>query len=571
MNRCFGAIVRKVAAAEVQCLQLWHTFGWRILVLLAANFTLVKGAGYFILAGVQLPFFQLIHVSAAEFATLGNVANTAWALLPVVGIMSDMLPIVGKRRTVYLILYAAAGCAALVTLAILPERNGTDKLAAILFFFGTLAVAALGLLYQGKYTELMVSQGSLGLLLASYVQVVYYIGMAAGAGIEGPVAQYLNPRTCLWIIAPLFLIQVPPLLLGWLDEKVVPLHTVCNREQIEKKKHLLGLSLLLSAVALAVMMIQIYETTRVQLLYASVGSVVVIAASVAVLPHQIAKACVFLFLKNVSWVSIGSILSYWYTSPNPCVVDGPDFSYTYYQTYAGVVSNIAPIGGVLLFQAFLSRKKFFFAFVVTTLIKLISAIFDITMVRRWNVSVFGVSDDVMYMLGDAVTQPLCYMLAYMPMTLLMSRLCPKGVESTLFGLLSGFENLGQTVAVIIGVYAAEQLAINTGSGSGSSEACNWDHLTTLIVIAHVFAPLLAIPAAYFLLPDTVIAEDIREVIVSFLSDREKSVISEKWAEDDGERTAMIASERTVNSAAPFRDDDDDDLDGGQPQSRIARR
>ncbi len=546
-HHCLATLSAKANAGRDACSMLWTTFGWKMLLLLACNFALVKGLAYSILSNVQLPFFQLIHVSAVEYATLGNVANTAWAMVPLVGIVSDMLPICGRRRSFYMVGYSVMGCSAMMVLAILPARHGTDLIAALLFFVATLAVAALGLLYQGRYTELMVGQGNNGVLLVTYVQVVYYIGSTIGAGIEGPISQYVSPRICFWIVAPLFLLQVPPLLLGWLNEKTTPLRTTCNAEQFYLKKELIGLSVFMTAVALWVMLFQMYESLERQLISALAGSAAVLVASFFVFPRPIAKAGLFLYIKNTCWVSIGSILQYWYTMSAPCVANGPDFSITYFQTYAGIFANLAPLAGALIFQVFLAKKKFLFVFVLTALIKTASAVFDIIMVRRWNVNELGISDQVMYLLGDAVTQQLCYMLAYMPMAILISRLCPKGVESTLFGVLAGFESLGQTTAVIIGVYLANALTIDTGSSAGSSagssnaDPCNWSRLTELIIIAHGIAPLLVLPAAYFLLPDTVITEDMRDVLTSFMSETDKTRVSEKWAEE--EYLPLVPSER----------------------------
>uniref|UniRef100_A0A0A9Z868 Autophagy-related protein 22-2 n=1 Tax=Lygus hesperus TaxID=30085 RepID=A0A0A9Z868_LYGHE len=86
---------------------------------------------------------------------------------------------------------------------------------------------------------------------------------------------------------------------------------------------------------------------------------------------------------------------------------------------------------------------------VTTFIQMVASLFDIVIMKRWNVKI-GIPDSVLYILGPAIVYQICYMLSFMPMTILMARLCPRGSESMVYSLMAGFSNLGQTMSGAIG-------------------------------------------------------------------------------------------------------------------------
>jgi hypothetical protein len=170
-----------------------------------------------------------------------------------------------------------------------------------------------------------------------------------------------------------------------------------------------------------------------------------------------------------------------------------------------------PCVAVGIFQLFLVRRSFLFVFVLTTIIRSVSAICDVIIINRWNLQA-GISDHAMYLLGDAVTMPVCSMLSYMPLTLLMSRISSGSrAETALFGVAAGVESFGQSVSSVMGAWLAERLGVNSGGGS---TACSWEHLPLLIFIAHMAAPLLVIPFAWILLPSTAIDQDIPDAVSS---------------------------------------------------------
>merc|ERR1712190_348045 len=105
-----------------------------------------------------------------------------------------------------------------------------------------------------------------------------------------------------------------------------------------------------------------------------------------------------------------------------------------------------------------------------------------------------------YFFGDAGCQQLTQMFAVMPGVLLISRLCPRGAEATVYAILSGFHNLGANIAGLLGVWLTGHLGIKTVGNVRTSTDCDFSGLSSAIVIAHVVLPLACLPLTFVLIP-----------------------------------------------------------------------
>ena len=91
------------------------------------------------------------------------------------------------------------------------------------------------------------------------------------------------------------------------------------------------------------------------------------------------------------------------------------------------VATVASSAGLWVFQTFLAEWPFRRIFWISTLLQIGASFFDLILVRRWNETVLGVPDRLMYILGDAIIMPVCTMLNFMPSVVLTSKLCPKNM------------------------------------------------------------------------------------------------------------------------------------------------
>ncbi|KAI3466234.1 hypothetical protein Pfo_022897 [Paulownia fortunei] len=115
------------------------------------------------------------------------------------------------------------------------------------------------------------------------------------------------------------------------------------------------------------------------------------------------------------------------------------------------------------------------------------SLLDGVLVSRSNLSV-GISDKVMVLFGSALSDGI-NQFKFMPFLILSGQLCPPGIEGTLFALFMSINNLGSTVGSFVGAGLASILNISSG---------NFDNLLLGIVIQVLCT---FIPVAFlFLIP-----------------------------------------------------------------------
>uniref|UniRef100_A0A1D1YWC3 5'-methylthioadenosine/S-adenosylhomocysteine nucleosidase n=1 Tax=Anthurium amnicola TaxID=1678845 RepID=A0A1D1YWC3_9ARAE len=113
--------------------------------------------------------------------------------------------------------------------------------------------------------------------------------------------------------------------------------------------------------------------------------------------------------------------------------------------------------------------------------------FDVALVARVNVR-FGISDKLMVLCGSALSDAV-NQFKMMPFLVLSGQLCPPGIEGTLFALFMSINNLGSTLGSFFGAALASMLNISSQ---------NFDNLLVGIIVQLIatFIPILFL----FLIP-----------------------------------------------------------------------
>lgn len=76
-----------------------------------------------------------------------------------------------------------------------------------------------------------------------------------------------------------------------------------------------------------------FESHTAQLIYALSASVILSILAFLWLPKQLAMCNFYMFLSSLLYVNIGGAQDFWFTADEACVPGGPNFDYTYYNTY----------------------------------------------------------------------------------------------------------------------------------------------------------------------------------------------------------------------------------------------
>ena len=626
-------VKRKYADARGRLALMNSTFGGKFVIYVALMYGLVKGLTNQGADLSRLSYFRRMGVGVIHYAEYETVILMAWSVKPLLGTISDLVPIFGYKKKYYTAAYGLMGFGALIGCTLLPQKESYGSLAAAFYFLGALGVCGTDILCEGKFSELMARFPETGASIVTWAWWWYTAGGIIAAAIAGTVAQHADPNIILWTVAPLFLSVVIPALLGWIPERRRKSCCGCggsgdanesfvsNSSSNEDHRHgptsisagrkppasngsraaeyeeellhdehdswwdahrqqqpksdereddvatvaapssplprdldlatgsspildinesftppslasyrtptlVLGAINGIAALIVAGMTLFTHEKSNLWRAFGvnlGFGVLLLIGAKIF-LPHMVFCVAAFAFIKEILYLHSFPIVDFYATSSASCIADAPHFDYEYYQFYLNLVGNTASAFGIILFDRVLSKNKFFSTVVLTTTVKSLASIFTIIVVKRWNIAA-GVSDKVTFMFGVGVAFHICSILDFMVFLVLLSKACPKGVETTSYAVIVGFLSFGQTVSRSLAYLMAETMHITTHQPSLANataappslaenitntlvpmattitDTCNFDNLPLLLFIGHFVMPLLIYPLGYWLLPD----------------------------------------------------------------------
>jgi folate/biopterin transporter len=486
-----------------------RNFGWRFGVQMSVMYMLVKGLMMSVLGLIRLSYCKkTLGIDGMKCQTMGTIAQTPWAIKGAIGVLSDAYPLLGYHKASYIIVVGVAGTAAFLGLATVPIASAS--IAAMFMFLANLEIATADLLCEGKYAELMQTRPKTGSTMVSYVWGNFQVGALVAACFVGPVADAYDPKILFWMLTPIAASIIVPTALGYLGDEQVPADKQGFKTELINRYPLIiafCLVMALCAIGNAVIDLVFFDEHMWQAIYALSAAVLLSVMAFFCLPKQLAMSNFYMFMASVLYIDIGGAQDFWFTADDKCVPGGPAFDYTYYNTYTAVVGSFTGWIGIVLFQTYMSGWTFRQLFWVTTLMQVLASAFDLLIINRYNIA-WGIPDKWFYMFGDAIIGPAVMMFAFMPAVVLTSKLVPKGLESTTYALLAGFQNFGGVVSSQLGIFATQYAGIETTEDDGAQ--CNFDNLSLLVAVTHCLLPLLAIPLTFLLIPNKLMTDKIIE-------------------------------------------------------------
>lgn len=391
------------------------------------------------LARLAVSFFlkdELLLNPVQVSALLGIVA-LPWIIKPVFGFMSDGLPIFGYRRRPYLVLSGILGAISWVSLATIVHTTWAATLAIAL---GSLSVAVSDVIVDSLVVERArtESQGDAGSLQSLCWGASAFGGLVT-AYFSGVLLEHFTTRTVFWITAsfPLIVSAV-----AWLIAEL-PI-SASERTDFQSVKHQIG---------------QLRQAITQKAIWLPTAFVFIWQAT------PTADAAFFFFSTNELHFQ-------------------PEFL-----GRVRLVTSFASLIGVWIFQRFLKSVPFRAIFGWSTVISAALGMTMLLLVTHTNRAI-GI-DDRWFSLGDSLILTVMGQIAYMPVLVLAARLCPPGVEATLFALLMSVSNLAGMVSYEFGAIIMSWLGITD---------TNFDLLWLLVIITNI-STLLPLPFLNWL-PDS---------------------------------------------------------------------
>jgi folate/biopterin transporter len=381
------------------------------------------------LARLAISFFlkDELGLNPAEVSALVGIAALPWMVKPLFGFISDGLPIFGYRRRPYLILSGILGALSWVALATIVE---TPWQAMIAIALSSLSVAFSDVIVDSLVVE-RARQESLG--DAGSLQSICWGASSVGglltAYLSGFLLQHFTTRTVFGITATFPLIVS---LVAWLIAE----------SRVTEKTNWSAVGQQLGQLKQAISQKSIWLPTAFLFIWQAMPT---------------ADSAFFFFTTNELHFE-------------------PEFL-----GRVRLVTSLASLVGIWLFQRFLKTVPFRIIFGWSTVISAMLGMTTLILVTHANRSL-GI-DDHWFSLGDNLILTVMGQIAFMPVLVLAARLCPSGVEATLFALLMSIVNLAGMLSYQSGAVLMHWLGIT---------ANDFTNLTWLVIITNL-STLLPLP------------------------------------------------------------------------------
>jgi len=427
------------------------------------------------LAQLAVSFFLKddLGLSPAEVASLVGISMLPWTVKPIYGLISDGLPIAGYRRRPYLVLSSILGSIAWLGMA----KYVTTPLTATL----AIALGSLSIAFSDAIIDALVVQrarlepeGDAG-SLQSFGWAAVSVGAIASAYLSGLFLELWGARTVFAITAFLpLLVAVAAFAIA--DERIKPSTTDRLIDRIDTSA-------------------QLPEQPQDNVSPVGTWQQIKLLKQ-AFTSKQILLPTIFLFL----WQATPSADSAFFFFTTNELGFNPEFLGT-----VRLVTSVAGLFGVWIFHRFLKavpiRKIFLWMTIISTLLGMTSLI----LVTHANRSI-GI-DDRWFSLGDSLIMTVAGRIAFMPVLVLAARLCPEGIEATLFALLMSVTNIASLCSYQLGAGFTYLLGI---------DETNFSNLWLLVVIANL-SSLLPLPFLHWL------PQEDRQVSISPAADSIKAL------------------------------------------------
>ncbi|MBV6621961.1 MAG: folate/biopterin family MFS transporter [Rivularia sp. (in: Bacteria)] len=374
-----------------------------------------------------------LGLSPAEVSALFGIVVLPWVIKPVFGFISDGFPIFGYRRRPYLILSGILGALAWVGMATVVNSSWA-AVTAILMSSLSVAVSDVivdSLVVERARAESQAEAGS----LQSICWGASAFGGLITAYFSGFLLEHFTTRTVFWITAtfPLIVSGVAWLIAESPVEKNTEDDKNSNFEDVKQQVKLLRQAITQKIIWLPTAFLFIWQAT----------------------PSS--ESAFFFFTTNELHFQ-------------------PEFL-----GRVRLVTSVAALVGIWIFQRFLKSVPFRVIFAWSTVLSTILGLTTLLLVTHAN-RALGI-DDHWFSLGDSLILTVMGQIAYMPVLVLAARICPPGVEATLFALLMSVTNLAGLVSHELGAALMHYLGVTE---------TNFDKLWLLVTITNL-STLLPLP------------------------------------------------------------------------------
>lgn len=436
---------------------LKRTFGFKFLVILVGSQHMIKGFANTMCQTASLALFTSYGVRAQRMNIFTGTAMLPWSMKPIIGLVSDYFPIRNYHKGPYMVLSSIVGSLACLVLGITNNNVLPAEGAVLCLFLIACQFSACDLLSEARYAAMMQEHPELGPDLMTFVWFGLQASGLVATIIVGPIIEYIGMRAVyLFALPPLVLIVVPALK-NYLEENPRnPEELAAARRKLLEQREAMALCVLMFVSTVVMTFLGIFwRSTYVNAAAALIVAVLLLVAFSVVLSPIIAKVNAFWLIQSSMAFSTAGATFYFMVDNEEQYKDGPKFSIEFVTSGLGIVGNVCSLFGIYLYKTYMKDWRYRRLIMVSNVTLSLLNLLDVVLLSRLNRKL-GIPDHA-FVLGSNAMQSTVQMWMWMPGVVLLSQLCPEGMEATMYALLAGCHNLGNNVAGNCGALVLELL------------------------------------------------------------------------------------------------------------------
>mmetsp|Transcript_95499 Transcript_95499/g.179705 ORF Transcript_95499/g.179705 Transcript_95499/m.179705 type:complete len:560 (+) Transcript_95499:185-1864(+) len=488
-------------------LGLLEAYGWKLLGMLAFAQWMIKGVVWgFCLSSMDF-LFREYSVMGPKMQVYKAIVMLPWAMKPLFGLLSDALPIFGYQKAPYIMSVSFVAVAAHGMLGMSPAGSLEIKVVVLCLLTACMQVSVVDLLTEAKYAERIRERPERGPDLMTYVWCGITVGNLIATASVGFLIEHLGTH---WVYAvtlfPAAVVLVPTCL-NWLEEpKMTKEQAAQCRERLWQQQELLFLVLLTSIATLVLVGVGLLQdSVWVNLVVALCVAIVILIAFTFLLHPTIGRMNCFFFIQTCCVVDISGASFYFFTDNEAQYPDGPHFSKIFFASGLGVFVVGLNLLGMAVYNRYMQHWRYHGLFLFANVLVFAVNLTALLVYTRLNL-VIGIPDTV-FVLGTWGIWAIVHMWMWLPGIVLLSQLCPQGVEATMYALLAGCHNLGLAVASYVGAGMLKTLGI---SPSGARDEGHQFQRLWIAALIQAVAPALTLALLPWMIPNALQTEKILE-------------------------------------------------------------
>jgi MFS family permease len=487
--------------------QLSDAYSIRLIWMLVASQFVLKG----FVMGYSLGGFDWLlsarNVPGPTMQIYSAIGMLPFAMKPLIGMLSDAFPILGYQKNPYILLTTMVGLAGLTTIAASGMVTMNVRYLVIGLFCIMMMVSSADVLTEAKYAERIRSCPEKGPDFITFVWLMVTAGGLTATLTLGSVLEALKPH---WVYAICLLpaaIIIMPTVLNYLDErKMSPAEVVSVRTHYFAQGELVILVCLVGGASIVIMVTGLVQHSVWVNLAVGLSCAFVVASAFLLLTAPIiGKMVAFGIVQHLMAFSTMGGVFYFFTNGPEQYPEGPHFSPMFLISIVGAVGSIFSLVGFSMFNLFMKRWRYHSVFFTTNIIYSFGHALAAIQFSRLNLT-WGISDEV-FAISYAIVQSVTTSMLFLPCIVLLTQLCPKNVEATMYALLAGTGNLGTQIGGSVGAAVLTYLGVTPRGDDG--ESAKFENLWIAALISS-FAPMITLVLLPWMIPDALQTERLMD-------------------------------------------------------------